>query len=1081
MKQSLQLLLIATSFMWFIESNSVQAQQDSLKQIQDGLFDSRLTNLLKLGQTDLEKMPFLGLEDFYLLGAGGYANGKENYYSLGFRQHGKSFFLDGMELDQAEKFPMLLVSGMTIFSHQRALKHGFAGPSIITMESREATDKPLFLLEMRSDRAQQLNGYDAEMLLNLPLGKIRATNSKEISLLVAGRFLATNNTDPKWKESYRVKESTMQEIWQQLFREIPYGNYHSTAFVDAGDIEELNPPYDQKMRGMYPYIKLEIPFTDMAKLSLSSFLAKDQQYLNVFENSMFNAELNPLQEQTNLNNYLSWEHSIKLGRSNVDYTVYAQYNTSKKHIENAQHGKNFFNYGYVGSFTENYEPVFEPDNYYFNGTYYNNVMVHLGSHANGVDYVPGGANPGLAAYTNEVFSSYPPEQLRHFYDIQSKGGLINGSNNLKVYELFNGPGRTWNSYEEQNQSKFRTGFNTIMNLGRHRIEIGFETNHLSSSHYAINPEGLWNLMRSSTNFHLQELDKDNPIFISNGGSLDTVMFKPKYYERTQRNFDKNLRQALGLPLDGLDRIQIDSWDPVNQTIAVYDENNRLIVMPISGDLLNLELFSASELLNIGMSYVDYAGYDHTGKRIRNDKGPYSFFEDYSIGAEKISYHTVYASDAFEFKGFKLQLGARLDAYNSRRPVLLDPYLLYPAYTAGELPEFIIPSGIGNNFIVYVDNFYIPNLIKGFRDGDRWFNANGAEISNLMIYELGKDINPYLKDPTAWIGTEGWKPEHSFTTYNTVYNLLPNISLDYNVLNRINFMINYFAYTVNPWSNAFEPNVFLYSENNTINTVRQNSALKPIRNDHFTIGTTFMWGSKLVANAYYVQQSTGNYIIPKVFNGAYPQTYIMYVNDPAKYHTKGVGAALAWYNPSKTGLQSKVEAVKLFPEKNTPNYPEVSDLVVNGHLTYGLSHRPLADYANWINNALSDISAGIYFQYRHGLPYMRQVGIKQIYYMQRPDVKLFNLVVSKEIPLSKTTKLGIRLTIENLLNFKNVLNVYSTTGLADDDGFLDDPEYQRYIYNSINPESFRLLYKLYLNNPENFDSGRIGRLGIRLSF
>ncbi|MDP1340745.1 hypothetical protein, partial [Klebsiella variicola] len=64
------------------------------------------------------------------------------------------------------------------------------------------------------------------------------------------------------------------------------------------------------------------------------------------------------------------------------------------------------------------------------------------------------------------------------------------------------------------------------------------------------PTRLWSLMRGLTNFHIMEIDTDNPFLISYDGIVDTVMYYRRYDELSQRTFDKNLRTKLGLPLDG---------------------------------------------------------------------------------------------------------------------------------------------------------------------------------------------------------------------------------------------------------------------------------------------------------------------------------------------------------------------------------------------------------------------------------------------------------------------------------------------------------------------------------------------------
>jgi trehalose/maltose hydrolase-like predicted phosphorylase len=74
-------------------------------------------------------------------------------------------------------------------------------------------------------------------------------------------------------------------------------------------------------------------------------------------------------------------------------------------------------------------------------------------------------------------------------------------------------------------------------------------------------------MRGLTNFHILELDVENPIPVYVDGVFqDKINYYRKYDELSQRVFDVNLRKKLGLPINGLDFITIDSYDINNYSI-----------------------------------------------------------------------------------------------------------------------------------------------------------------------------------------------------------------------------------------------------------------------------------------------------------------------------------------------------------------------------------------------------------------------------------------------------------------------------------------------------------------------------------
>jgi hypothetical protein len=82
---------------------------------------------------------------------------------------------------------------------------------------------------------------------------------------------------------------------------------------------------------------------------------------------------------------------------------------------------------------------------------------------------------------------------------------------------------------------------------------------------------------------------------------------------------------------------------------------------------------------------------------------------------------------------------------------------------------------------------------------------------------------------------------------------------------------------------------------------------------------------------------------------------------------------------------------------------------------------------------------------------------------------------------KEASLNIYLQCLNLLDAKNIVNVYASSGNADDDGFLSASYQQAYISGQTSEESFRDLYSTKVNNGANYALPRRLRLGIQLNF
>jgi len=78
-------------------------------------------------------------------------------------------------------------------------------------------------------------------------------------------------------------------------------------------------------------------------------------------------------------------------------------------------------------------------------------------------------------------------------------------------------------------------------------------------------------------------------------------------------------------------------------------------------------------------------------------------------------------------------------------------------------------------------------------------------------------------------------------------------------------------------------------------------------------------------------------------------------------------------------------------------------------------------------------------------------------------------------------LNVYLQVLNVLDTRNIIDVYSYTGNANDDGYLTAPEWQREINNQIDPTSFRQMYGNFVENPNYFSTPRQIRLGLIFNF
>jgi hypothetical protein len=82
---------------------------------------------------------------------------------------------------------------------------------------------------------------------------------------------------------------------------------------------------------------------------------------------------------------------------------------------------------------------------------------------------------------------------------------------------------------------------------------------------------------------------------------------------------------------------------------------------------------------------------------------------------------------------------------------------------------------------------------------------------------------------------------------------------------------------------------------------------------------------------------------------------------------------------------------------------------------------------------------------------------------------------------KKSNVNVYVQVQNLLDAKNIISVYRATGNPEDDGYLTSAAAQNAIDAQNNPDSFRYLYSLAVNNPSNYSLPRMFRAGISFQF
>jgi len=592
---------------------------------------------------------------------------------------------------------------------------------------------------------------------------------------------------------------------------------------------------------------------------------------------------------------------------------------------------------------------------------------------------------------------------------------------------------------------------------------------------------LWSFMRGLINYHIEQLDRDNPVPVYHNGVFgDTVNFFRLYNPLSQSDFDKNLRQKLGLPVDGLDYILIDSYNMSNNTISYYDRNNVLHTIALSSGLLALDMFSPEELLNHGNPIAFYMGYDHTGQRLSGKKNEYAFFDDFNANAYRPKSFSIFFGDRVKWKNLDISVGMHIDRFDANQPVLKDKYSLYELKTSSEVAELagtavVHPQNIGSNYLVYVDNFHNPSSITGYRDGSKWFDNTGNEVERLPA-----SVMPLLRYPGKYIETADWNPDISFRSYKPVISLLPRINLNLNTQAiSVYAFYNSFSRSPEPY-NYFLPSQYLYFGGALVKT---NPDLKPAIINKTGAGFKTSVTKWLVADLGYTGTFLKNHFYMDFILGAFPNSYFTYDNYDTIIPVHNLNLALHFITGKSTGLEAGVYFTRSFVDDKYHAFVNIPEMVVNSFATWQTGHGEdfIFDGSPVMKKVFEGVGIGLHFHYRNGLRLEKPERDEQKYF-RSPPIRKLNARIEKAFYV-KPLKLNASfyLLVDNLFNTRNVFYIHPVTGLTDDNGFLTNPAQQYFINSQLSPETYRTLYQNHQRNPDYYDKARTFFAGVSIRF
>ena len=1065
------------------------------------------------------------------------------------------YFIDGIKVRGGNtSLPKSAIEEVTVVTGGLPANYGDATGGIVSVTTRGPSSKYFGSVEAVSSgfyfKGKDPNGYDGKVfgldkygynlfegMFSGPLLMKKDSLGRKVKPLL-GFLLAGNITDQLDSRpianggEYRVKKDVRDNLLANpLTLTASNGLVSSAEFLKLNDFEKNPWRMNSRSTALSLNGKIDVRTGPSVNLTFGGTVNYNLSKLNSRQSSLLNFANNGDGKSLDWRVYgrLSQRFDNKQEGSSSKiksayYSVMLDYSQNNTYYYDARHRFNAFDYGHVGTFTTTRVPTTDFDSYSL-------TEYQTGWNDAQVSFVPSDKNPELAAYTSQYYNLYANDPKNHYEDldqIKTNKALINGILPLDVATgIWGNIGSPYNGMSKTENQQFRFTGSGSVNIGDHALTLGFEFEQRFERYWAVNnPANLWTIARQLTNLHLKELDYSSGD-TTKMGNYNLVMYDQLNSGYAYKNggqyggqknsdnqyfFDYNLRNKLGLGGANSSYIDLDRLDP---------------------NLLSIDMFSSDELLNNGM--INYYGYDISGKKVKGKTDIKSYFNDFdqngnykrTVGSFQPIYVAGYIMDKFSISDLVFNVGLRVDFFNANQPVLKDPYLLYSARTVSEVKSLVnsdptfawakdIPTSVGNDYTVYVDDVNNPTAIKGFRTGSKWYDENGTLVENPITLRGPNGIAPWLLNPTDKKNNK--INADAFENYKTQVNLMPRLAFSFPISDVASFFAHYDVLTKRPTSTLnFDPVQYQFISRDAY---LNNSNLKPETTIDYELGfqQVLTQTSSLKIAAFYREQRNNVQQI-KVIE-AYPNTYstlgnldfgtvkgITLAYDLRKTGNIRMTANYTLQFAEGTGADNTVSASIASSGRQLRNiFPYTFDtrhqfnIVVDYRYGEGKDYNGLmiGDFPVFENtglNLVTNIYSGS--PYSDGAiitseaagsysPVTGSVNGSRKPWSNRLDLQLdrtLSIGFKQKDGKSKLTFLNVYVRATNLFNHFNVINLYRGTGSWKDDGYLAADQYQSAIKQTAiyGEQSYRDFYTMSMQNGYNISAPRTIRLGLKFDF
>jgi len=1077
----------------------------------------------------INSLPVKGINSIVATSAGVSSTDGGDVSIRGSRSNETAYFIDGIRVSGG-LIPQSEIEQMQIITGGIEARYGDVTSGIISITSKGPSSK--FSGGIEYETSEGLDGFGYNLLSGNFAGPI-LNNKKGETVLgyrFSGQYIGLRDDSPAANGVFRFPESVIQELEREpvfFVGESGFPTAQRLGNAAIGGVRTTRP--NENNRDLNITGRIDARLSDAIDLSLSGNIVNNSNRFAPSTGWAFlNWTNNPYDRVNRKRVNFNFRH--KLGKQgaegeasnatlrNLSYNIQLGFERRNGNSEDLRHEDRLFNYGYFGVTPTVWEPTFQVfQNEETGGVEFG----HLGYGQVTEGFIPNQTiNPVLAANNTQ------------------NGIIVNSQFNNVWNNLFQNVGQVFNRFSRSESDIYTFNLNTNFDIvpkgsgGRHNIQFGVMYEQRIQRAYNLAPFGLHRLGDILVNNHILGINRQDTVGFRDvfnpltGAVESTPFFNTLVDLNPESKFLYEVRSRIG-------------------NVSVNDYVNLSAIDPSQ---LSLDMFSAQELTDQGLlAYYgyDYLGNKVPSSTTFEDfftgrgaDGRRSF----NVAPFSPIYGAAYIQDKFTYKDIIFRVGLRMDYYDANTKVLKDPYSLYEIETAN---DFFArtgqerPASIGNDYKVYVAD-ETSNTVVAYREGDQWFLPNGTAVSGgNVIFGQGIVYPSYkgrtegrvlnIQDPNFDINT-------SFDDYTPQVNFMPRLAFSFPISEDAGFFAHYDVLYQRPTSNTqmsaldyfyFEgvgSNVFNYGgQGSYANGMRgggpaNNPDLRPVRTVDYEVGfqQKISQTSALKISAYYKEvkdliqrrvflnvpapigryEAFGNldFSTVKGFSFQYDRRRTSNLELSATYTLQFADGSGSDAN-SSAGINNRGPIRNLIPLSFDERHRITA--VVDYRYASGKNYNgPRINGVDILANAGINFTAIAV----SGQPFTRRAIVEQLggsgyvgsingarlpwnFSIDLRADKRFKITTNKET--GKALNANVYLRVQNLLDTRNVANVFPFTGDPNDDGYLTSnfgvDRLNDIRRSGLDEQLFLEAYSWRLNVPGNFFLPRRIYLGMILDF